>query len=177
MVADGMRRLFVTSLTFALLSPATASAAPVRVDHHRAADGVRFTLTVAQALDGADRARFAFTERAADGDTGRIAVPAVGLATRRPLLVGTGIGCGPPAATAVYGTVRASARRVVATTTDGDAYRLRRVRAPERWKYGGWVVGRVMGGPQEVERVEAFNRRGKRMASAQFGAPATCPAG
>ena len=132
-------------------------------------------------LTPAGDARFAFTARPPAGDTGPyslngdIGAPAVGLAAKRALLVGTAIGCGPPAATAVFGTVRRRARRVVATTADGDTYRLHRVRAPKRWGFSGWVVGRIIPGQAAVTSVEAFVRGGRRLSRAEFGDPAVCP--
>src|SRR3954453_13428520 len=125
-----MRLPVVVGVCVALvLAPASAVAASAPVDVYRSTEGVSFALHALAALsDGL--AHFSFTADPPDGDNGPytanpdITAPPVGLAGRgRALLVGTTIGCGPPAATAVFGTVRAKARVVRATTLSGRTFR------------------------------------------------------
>jgi hypothetical protein len=182
MVAHGMRRLAATTLALVLATAATAGAAPARVDRLEHADGVAFGLRALPRLTAEGEGRFAFTAVPPAGDDGPYSVdgtidaPPVGLAGRHVLLIGTAIACGPPAATAVYGTVHSRGRRVVATTSAGESYRLRRVRAPRRWGFGGRVVGRIITGRASIARVEAFSRSGRRLAVARFADPPACPA-
>ncbi len=175
-----MRRLAALALALALLAPAAADAAPVRVDRLRHSDGVAFTLRALPKLNAKGEGRFGFTAKPPEGDTGpygedgTIDVPPVGLASKPVLLVGTAIACAAPTATAVYGTVRRRARRIVATTVRGRSFRLRRVRAPEPWDFGGRVVGRVVAGRASIARVVAFTGGGRSMVTARFRDPLTC---
>jgi hypothetical protein len=159
-----------------LVVPAVASAEPLVLAQKDAKDGTTFSV---KAGDDLREGKAVFRTTTDDGGRGvaedrPVTTAPLKLAGRSLMVLGSGLACGSPGATSVYGTVVRAARRVVATFENGTRLRLYRRRAPEAWNFTGWVVGNVMTRRRAVEKVTSYDKRGERLAIARFTDAASC---